>query len=414
MPETTLYRSVGACRVCRSTPLAPVLSLGGTPLANAFVRPEDRDGPEPRFPLEVLRCNTCGLLQLSIVVRGDVLFRTYPYLSSASPPMAEHFDALADELVRRFRLAGSCAVEIGSNDGVLLRPLAARGVTVVGVEPASNLAALANRAGLETWNEFFGEDVARRIAAAKGRARAILANNVLAHIDDLHEVARSIDLLLDEDGVFVAEVPYLMDLLDYVEYDTIYHEHLSYFALAPLQLLFASAGLEVFDVRRLRVHGGSIRVYVARSGRFARSERLATLDALEAERKLGAPATCAAFSERVSASRTALVTLLGELKRDGKRLAGYGATAKGNTLLNYCGIGRDTLEFIADTTPLKQGLLTPGTHIPVRPDDALMEERPDFVLLLAWNYADAIMRRHASYLSGGGRFIHPIPIARIL
>ncbi len=408
------YRRVESCRVCGSQRLAPVLSLGDTPLANAFVRPEDVARAEARYALEVLRCLACGLVQLSIVVRPDILFREYRYASSASPPLIAHFDELADELVSRFVPTGALVVEVGSNDGVLLRPLAERAARVLGVEPASNLAAIANAAGLETWNEFFDERVAARIVERRGRAAVVVANNVLAHIDDLRGVLRALDVLLDEDGVFVAEFPYLADLLAHVEYDTIYHEHLSYFHLAPLRVLFGAAGFEMFDVRRLAVHGGSLRVFVARGGRRALSSDLTGLLASEDAEALASEAAYARFASRVDASRDALRALLAALRREGKRVAGYGATAKGNTLLNYCGIGTELVQFIADTTPFKQGLLTPGTHIPVRPDDALTSERPDFALLLAWNYADAIIRRHADYLAAGGRFIHPIPLARVL
>lgn len=412
--EDATARQLESCRICASRDLALVLDLGSTPLANAFVAPERAAEPELRFPLEVLQCGRCRLVQLSVVVRPDVLFRTYLYSSSASAPMVEHFDRLAAELAQRFALPGACVVEVGSNDGVLLARLAARGVRAVGVEPAANLAAIANARGLETWNEFFSADSARRVLAAKGPAAVVVANNVLAHIDDLGAMLRALDVLLARDGVFAAEVPYLGDLLEHVEYDTIYHEHLSYFALAPLRTLLASGGLEVFDVERLPVHGGSVRVFAGRAGRHAGTERLAR--ALEGESAAGLTdrGRFVDFATRVQASREALRRLLSELRGAGRRLAGYGATAKSTTLLSFCGIGAETLAFIADTTPLKQGLLTPGTHIPILPDDALLAERPDYTLLLAWNYADAIMRGHASYLAAGGRFVHPMPLARIL
>ena len=403
-----------ACRICGTELPAAFLSLGETPLANALVPPERHGELEPRFPLEVARCVDCGLVQLTVVVRPDILFREYLYASSASPPLAGHFGEYAEEIATRFAPKGSFVVEIGSNDGVLLRPLRARGLRVLGIEPSTNIAALATAAGLETLNEFFGRDVATEAAIAHGRARAILANNVLAHIDDLNDVLQGLDVLLDDQGVFVAEVPYLLDLLDHVEYDTIYHEHLSYFSLAPLQRLFLSGGFELFDVHRLPIHGGSIRIFVARQG--TQRPTTALREAVDSERAagLGESATYARFAERVVASRDALCRMLAELRGQGRSIAALGATAKGNTLLNYCGIGPELVTYVADSTPLKVGRLTPGMHILVRPERTIFDERPDYTLLLAWNYADAILDRFRDYTAAGGRFIHPIPLAHVI
>ncbi len=414
VPDLAPYRTVTACRVCGCGDLTMILSLGRTPLANAFVRPERRDEPEARYPLDVLLCARCGLVLLSVVVRPELMFADYLYASSASPPMIAHFDAYAVEIVERFAPPGSLVVEFGSNDGVLLRPLAARGVRVVGIEPAANLAAEANAAGAETWTDFFGTPVVRRIVAEKGRARALLGNNVLAHVHELRDVLSAADQLLEDDGVVVVEVPYLADLLERVEYDTVYHEHLSYFSLSPLATLFASAGFELFDVRHLSIHGGSIRVFAGRAGRRPSTSSVREMLAHESAAGLRRPETYIEFAARVSASRDALRGLLGTVRAAGCRIAGLGASAKGNTLLNYCEIGPDTIEFIGDSTPAKVGLLTPGMHIPVKPEDAVTREQPDYTVLLAWNFADAIVARHAEYGARGGRFIHPIPLARIL
>ena len=403
---------VERCRVCGAASFDRVLDLGATSLANAFIRPERAAEPEPRYPLEVIRCVACGLAQLSVVVDPRIMFSDYAYSSSYSPPLITHFTELADEIVERWAPRGSLVVEVGSNDGVLLRPLAERGARVLGVEPAANLAAVAHAAGLETWNEFFTADVARRVAAERGRASAVVANNVLAHIHDLSEVLDSLDALLAGDGVFVAEVPYVRDLLDHVEYDTIYHEHLSYFALRPLAALFERGGMTLVDVTRLPIHGGSIRIVAARRGRRPPSDTLLAL--LDAEADLATGAPYAAFAQRVAASRAALRDLLAREASAGRTIAGYGATAKGNTLLSYCDLGPDTVAFIADTTPYKQGLLTPGMHIPVLPEAELLARMPDRTLLLAWNYADAILERRRDYVARGGRFIHPIPLARLL
>ncbi|MGH2500525.1 MAG: methyltransferase domain-containing protein [Candidatus Limnocylindria bacterium] len=413
-PARAAFRRVDACRVCGSRDFTSVVSLGETPLANAFVDPARAIETESRFPLESMRCLSCALVQLSVVVTPELMFRNYLYATSASPPMVRHFESYADDVVARFAPPGSLVVEIGSNDGVLLRPLKARGADPVGIEPAANLAREANAAGLETVNDFFGTAVARRLVAAKGRAKAALANNVLAHIDDLAGVLSGLDELLDDDGVLIAEVPYLVDLLDRVEYDTIYHEHLSYFAVAPLERLLAPASLEVFDVRRLPVHGGSIRVFVGRAGRHAPTAALIEARAAERASGLEDESTYARFADRVAASRDELRRMVGGLRAEGRSVAALGASAKGNTLLNYCGLGPGDIEFVADSTPLKQGLLTPGTRIPIREERALMEERPDCTLLLAWNYADALLERHRGYLAAGGRFIHPIPLARII
>ena len=407
------FRRLTACRICGSPRLDIFLSLGETPLANSFVRP-GASGDELRVPLEVMRCLECGLVQLTVVVDPEVMFRDYAYATSASAPMRGHFEELAREIVERFAPKGSFVVEVGSNDGVLLRPLGARGVRALGVEPASNLAAVANAEGLETLNEFFGTSVAARLRAERGPAKVVVGNNVLAHIDALPDVARSLGVLLDEDGVFVAEVPYLFDLLDHVEYDTVYHEHLSYFHLAPLGVLFAQVGMELFDVKRLPTHGGSIRMYVGRSGRRPITAGLRDLTATESRRLADASSVFTTFTGKVTSQRTALRALLGDLRSTGKRLAGYGATAKGNTMLNYCGVGTETLAFVADTTPYKLGLLTPGTHIPVRPESAIDDEGIEILLLLAWNYADAIVARMTGYTGRGGRFIHPIPLPRML
>lgn len=408
------YRRLERCRICGEGDLTAFLELGVTPLANAFVDPVRAADVELRFPLEVYRCERCGLVQLSVAVRPDILFGHYLYMTSASAPMVEHFAALAEEIVRRFAPRDTLVVEVGSNDGVLLKPLHQRGARILGIEPAANLAAQANAEGLETWTEFFATPVAQRIVAERGRARVVVANNALAQIDGLGDVATAVESLLDDDGVFIAEVPYLAHLLDRVEYDTIYHEHLSYFALAPLETLFSQAGLELFDVRHLPTHGGSIRIYVGRPGVRVPTAELAAARAAERDAHLGDAATYARFAERVAASREALRALTGDLVREGHRIAGLGATAKSCTMLHYCGIGSDTIDYIGDSTLLKQGLLTPGKHIPVRPEAAILDGRVDRVLLLAWNYADAIVRRHTDFIARGGRFIHPIPLARLV
>ena len=402
------------CRICGAAGLLTFLDLGSQPLANAFVSPDRVREPEPTYELAVARCAACGEVQLTVVVSPDVLFAHYLYASSASAPLLSHFATYAADVAERFAPRGSLVVEVGSNDGVLLRPLLARGLVAVGVEPAANLANVANAAGLSTLNAFFSEAVARDLRGSRGAASAVIANNVLAHIDDVHDVLRGLDALLADDGVFVAEVPYLGDLLEHVEYDTIYHEHLSYFAIAPLTRLFEFADMELFDVRHLPIHGGSIRIFAGRKGRRAPTEDLVRMREAEKRAGLGDPETYRRFAERVRTSRTALRELIVAERGRGARVAALGATAKGNTLLNYCKLGPAEVEYIGDSTPLKQGLLTPGMHIPVVAEAKLKEDRPDLILLLAWNYADAVVPRYRDYLDAGGRFIHPIPVARII
>lgn len=400
------------CRICESTALWCFLDLGSTPLANALVYPGS-DDREARYPLELLRCEECGLVQLSVVVRPEILFRDYAYSTSASFPMVEHFDGLAAEIFQRTTVANPFVLEVGSNDGTLLRAVARRGARVLGIEPATALARAATAGGVESLNLFFGSDVARDLLTDRGPADIMVANNVLAHIDDLPGVIEGVATLLSERGIFVAEFPYVLDTLERVEYDTVYHEHLSYLALAPLERALARHELTVFDIERISTHGGSLRIWVARAGARQTSAAVTGLADRE-QRAVSGRGPFERFAREVANSRDALRAMMSGLRSEGARIAGYGATAKSTTLLTYCGLGADAIEFIADSTPAKQGRLTPGTRIPIVPEEAIVERRPDYALLLAWNYAERILERSTAYLRGGGRFIHPIPYARII
>ncbi len=390
------------------------LSLGPTPLANSFLKENQLNSPEAVYPLDVYFCKHCELVQLVDVVPPEILFKNYIYVSGTSNTMRSHFTGLAGEVFGKSKLSvDSLVVDIGSNDGTLLKSFRAFKVKTLGVEPASNLAKLAEDEGIETVNDFFNEKTALEIMQNKGKANAVMATNVFAHIQNLDEFLRGIDILLDDGGVFVIEIPYLLDLLEKMLFDTIYHEHLSYFAVSPLVTLFKRFDMEMFDVKRISVHGGSIRVYVRKSPSSS-SESVAKLVQLERHLHLDSLPTYLSFATEVARIRAKLVRLLKHIKAKRKRIAGYGAPAKGNTLLNYCRLGTDTLDYIVDENPYKQGLYTPGMRIPVFPTKKIGDDRPDYVLLLAWNYSDEILQREQKYRERGGKFILPIPDPQIV
>ena len=404
-----------ACRVCGGTRLEKMLDLGTMPLANSFLGTEDLQKPEPSFPLEVYACADCGLLQLIHIVSPEVLFRDYIYVSTTSDTLQAHFAGLARSITGRYQLDGSSlVVEIASNDGLLLKKFRDLGVRGLGVEPAVNIAAMARRDGIETVNEFFTEALAGQISESHGLADAILGNNVLAHVNDLTGFVRGIERLLKPEGGVSIEVPYVRDLIEHKEYDTIYHEHLSYFSVAVLARLFARHGLHLYDVERVAIHGGSIRVHARKAALgTGRTERLEKVLAEEERMGLNTLGFQRRFAEEVRRTRDSLVSLLRRLKAEGKRIAGYGAPAKGNTQLNFCKIGTDLVGYTVDKSPLKQGKLTPGMHLPVHRPEKLLEDQPDYVLIIAWNFAEEIMRQQAEFRSRGGRFILPIPEPRI-
>lgn len=404
------------CRVCNSVALTRFLDLGFTPPADDFLRPDQLNEPEVHYPLVVMLCDDCRLVQLSYVVPPELLFqRDYPYESSTTETGRKHYDSMAAELGSRYNLnTKDLVIDIGSNVGVLLAGFKARGSKVLGIEPAADMCLTANRNGIETINEFFSEAVGERIVRTQGKARIITGTNVVAHIHDLHTLVRGLDNLLLENGVFVFEAPYLPHLLEKLEYDTIYHEHLSYLCLTPMKRLFEQYGMEIIDVQEVSIHGGTMRYHVARKNDFPVSSAVYQYLALEQEQGSLEIDSLRKFARSVENHRTELGRLLHSLKNEGKRIVGVSAPAKGMTLLNYCRIGPEMLDFVTEKTPLKVGKFTPGMHIPVVPDSELLNKMPDYALLLAWNFAEEIMRNLHEYREKGGKFIIPIPSPRIV
>ncbi|HVA90392.1 MAG TPA: class I SAM-dependent methyltransferase [Chloroflexota bacterium] len=401
------------CRACGASELRPVLSLGRTPLANACITAEELDQPEPTYPLDVVFCPACTLVQITETVPPEKLFGNYLYFSSFSDTMLAHARALTSELIAARALgAGSLAVEIASNDGYLLRNYLEAGIAVLGIEPARNIAAVAQQRGVRTMCEFFNADLARRLRHEGYQADVLHAHNVLAHVADLHGVVAGIAELLKADGVAIIEAPYVKDLLDKVEFDTVYHEHLCYFSLTALTHLFARHGLTIVDAARIPIHGGSLRVTAGRESRPSRA--VAALLAEEAGWGVDQPAVYLKFARQVEALRDQITSTLRRLKAEGTTIAAYGASAKGATLLSYCGIGRETLDFVVDRSTAKQGRYTPGTHLPILAPEELLKAMPDYTLLLTWNFADEILAQQQAYRDAGGRFIIPIPSVEIV
>ena len=409
-----MYTHQTHCRICKSENLTKFLDLGDQPLANSFLKSESEFTHEKKYPLAVYFCQTCSLAQLLDVVSKEEMFSDYIYFTSGMPRISNHFKAYAEDVMERFLKPGDFVVEIASNDGILLKFFQDAGYKALGVDPAANVVKVADKLGVTTIVDFFSKKLAGEIANDKGKAKAILANNVVAHINDLHDLAAGIKELLATDGAFVLEAPYLIDMFQNLAYDTIYHEHLSYLAVRPLQKLFGQVDLEIFDVQIKNAQGRSLRVFVGHKGihnidpsvqKYIDLELSMDLDKLEAYKVL---------AERAATQKERLVGMLKDLKAQGKKIAAYGAPAKGNTMLNYCQIGCDILDYALDNLPAKQNLFTPGMHIPTVDSTYAHSHLPDYFLMLAWNYAEQILDDEKDFAAKGGKFIIPVEGVKII
>jgi SAM-dependent methyltransferase len=414
MTEITTQRTGAHCRSCGSTELSIFLSLGNLPLSDGFLEARQLVDNEPRYPLDVAFCASCSLVQILETVPPEELFGAdYPYFSSFTDTLLRHSEENVKERIAERKLdAGSLVVELASNDGYLLQYYQADGVPVLGIDPAPGPVAAARAKGIDTLQAFFGLDFAKQLAAEGRRADVIHANNVLAHVADTNGFVAGIATLLKDNGVAVIECPYVKDLIEHGEFDTIYHEHLCYFSVTALRALFTRHGLHITRVVPLTIHGGSLRVFIEKQNRPEQSVH----EYVESEQRLGLDRLdyYADFSNRVNQIRTELNELLQGLKERKARIVGYGAAAKGTIMLNYVGIGQETLDFVVDRNTHKQGRYIPGVRLPIASPERVLAEQPDYVLILPWNFKDEIMAQQAEYRRRGGKFIVPVPRPTII
>jgi SAM-dependent methyltransferase len=415
--QSTDDLAVPSCRVCAGPLQETFVDLGMSPLCESYVPAERASAEESFYPLHARICSDCLLVQLEAFVTAEHIFSEYAYFSSYSDSWVAHARKFVDATVDRFGLGpDSLVVELASNDGYLLQHVRDRGIPALGIEPAANVAEAARKRGIETIVEFFGRRLGARLAAEGRRADLLVANNVMAHVPDLNDFVGGMEPLLAPGGVVTIEVPHLLRLVENNQFDTIYHEHFSYFSLITGRRVLEAHGLEVFDVEELKSHGGSLRYYAQRATERPHpvSERVEDLARRESELGFDTLEGHRGFAAQVMETKWRLLEFLIEQRRQGKRIAGYGAPGKGNTLLNYCGIRTDLLDFTVDRNPYKQGMYLPGTHIPIRHPDALDQARPDFILILPWNLKDEIVAQLAHAREWGARFVVPIPEVEVL
>ena len=406
-----------ACRFCGTALEHVVTDLGMSPLCESYLSADQLDGMEPFYPLVVFVCERCYLVQLKEYVSGEEIFRDYAYFSSYSDSWLDHARRYTRQMIDELSLdADSFVIEVASNDGYLLQYFVEAGVPCLGIEPARNVAEVAVSRGVPTLAEFHGVALAAQLAAEGKLADLVLGNNVLAQVHDVNDFVAGLTLLLTPRGTVTIEFPHLMRLVEGNQFDTIYHEHYSYFSFLTVEAIFAAHGLTVFDVEELPTHGGSLRIHARHEHDASRPVTSRAVALRERERAAGVASLeyYAAFDEQVKETKRRLVEFLIDARRGGKRIAGYGAPGKGNTLLNYCGIRTDFIDYTVDRSPHKQGKYLPGTHIPIFPPERIGETRPDYVLILPWNLTTEIVRQMAEIRSWGGRFVVPIPSVRVL
>ena len=405
-----------SCRMCNSDNIEEFLDLEFSALSDGFLTKEQLKKPETFFPLTVNFCHNCGLCQLGYVVAPELMFNEdYPYDSSTTKTGREHFTKMGVDICDKFGLKeNSLVIDVGSNAGVLLNGFKSKGMRVLGIEPSSNVAKIAMKNDIETLIEFFSNKLTKKILEEYGKVSVITGTNVFAHIDDLQDFMSTANSLLIEDGIIVIEAPYLLYLIEKLEYDTIYHEHLSYLSVKPIVEFCKKFDFELFDIEEQTIHGGTLRYFIGRKNKREISQKVLDYIKLENEKELYSIKKLNEFAEYVKNHRKKLLQLLYDLKRDGKRIIALSAPAKGNTLLNYCKIGTELLDYATERNPLKIGKFTPGMHIPVYPDEKLLEDQPDYALILAWNFSDEIIKNNAEYRNKGGKFIIPIPEPKIV
>ncbi|MGB7590405.1 MAG: class I SAM-dependent methyltransferase [Terriglobia bacterium] len=405
-----------SCRSCGTDGPEIILRLGQMPLANAYLSREELARPEQRYPSDLAFCPSCSLIQITETVPPDVLFREYLYFSSYSDTVVRNAEEIVTRLIASRNLNGkSLAGEIASNDGYLLQFYKRAGIPVLGIEPAANIAKVAvHERDIPTLCDFFGADLARRLRDQGECVDVLHGNNVLAHVPDLNGVVSGIRLILKDSGMAVIEVPYVKEMIDRCEFDTIYQEHLCYFSLTALDRLFHRHDLVIEDVEHLPIHGGSLRLFVVPRHRPGNRPRVEATLKEESSWGVDKVGPYRSFAQRVDHLKATLLEVLGRAKGEAKRVAAYGAAAKGTVLLNYCGVGPETLEFVVDRSPHKQGRYVPGVRVLIQPPEKILETMPDYVLLLVWNIADEVLEQQSEYRRRGGKFIIPIPEVRIV